>query len=436
MVPTRRLLLLGLLPALPLALATWLSPMLLVALAAGLLALVVAAADWRLTPAGRLLDAGRRHEPKLSLGADNAVEVEVRNAGPLPLLVRLRDEPPPSFVDAPVFLTLRVPAAGAAVARYHVRPRERGQFCFGPITLRYPSPLGLWLRQLTLRPSGEVRVYPNLQELRKYDLLARRGLLTEIGLRNARRLGEGNEFERLREYLPDDEFRRIDWKATARRHKPIARQYETERSQNLILMVDAGRLMGVQIERLSKLDHVVNTVLMLGYVAILRGDRVGLVAFADSVLTYQPPRRGRRAFFGLLERLYNLHWQPVEPDFGVAFDYLAARNLSRALVVCFTDLSGRAASDAVVRHVAALAHRHLVVTVTVSDPNLLRLAGQTATDSQGLYEKAVAQRLLLERQELLGWLRQRGAIALDLPTERLTAAVVNQYLELKARSRI
>ena len=215
------------------------------------------------------------------------------------------------------------------------------------------------MRQHRYPLDAPVKVYPNLLEVRKYELLARRDQLFEIGLKNARRLGEGTEFERLRDYERDDDYRRINWPATARLHKPITTDYQPERSQSVIIMLDAGRLMTAPLGPLSKLDYAINTTLLLAYVAILRGDRVGLLTFADTVMGYWEPDKGRRQFLAILEALYKVQPQQVEADYMKAGAFLSAQRSKRSLVVLFTDIIDRRQADALVRGFGRLAPRHL-----------------------------------------------------------------------------
>ncbi|MGH2354827.1 MAG: DUF58 domain-containing protein, partial [Chloroflexota bacterium] len=294
---------------------------------------------------------------------------------------------------------------------------------------------------------------PNLRQLRRFDLLARRGMMAEAGARASRVAGASTEFERLREYGPDDEFRRINWKATARRDKLIVNQLEAERSQNLIIMIDAGRLMAARVDApasdeaaalttgemtsgLAKLDYALNAALLLGYVGTLRGDRVALLAYVDGVRVYLPPARGRRAFLAMVQALYNLKPEPVEPDHGLAFAYLAARNLRRSLVVLFTDLADRETSTQLVAHLTRAARHHQVVCVTLGDPSVTRPAVARPADGQSLYEKMVAQRLLEERAGVLAALSHRGVVCLDTDADKLSPRLIETYLELKERGRI
>ena len=223
-----------------------------------------------------------------------------------------------------------------------------------------------------------VKVYPNLLDVRRYEMLARRGRLFELGLKNARRLGTGTEFERLREYMPGDDYRQVAWAATARRGKPIVVEYETERSQPIILLLDAGRLMSAPVGDLAKLDYAINTCLLLAFVATLKGDRVGLLVFADRILGYYPPRRGRAQFLSLLEALYNVQAQPVESDYAQAVEYLTRRHPRRSLDIVFTDLLDRSAGTGLVPYISRLAPRHLPMLVAVGDPAVTQRANGAA----------------------------------------------------------
>jgi len=187
---------------------------------------------------------------------------------------------------------------------------------------------------------------------------------------------------------------------------------------------------------LARIDYAVNAVLMLAYVATLHGDKVGLLTFADQVEVYLAPRQGKGQFYRMLELLYAVESQPVEPDYGRALAYLAARQKKRALVVCFTDLTGGPASRALLAGLVPVQQRHLALVVTLSDPGILALARQPPHDSAAVYERAVAGRLLEQRRVTLESLRQAGVLTLDVPADRLTVAVVNRYLELKARTMI
>ena len=434
MLLTRRLLILLLGAAIPILISVVWPPALIV-FGVYLAAVVLGAvADWAVTAAPAAFNINRINEDKLSLGAENLIQIQVQNRSVRPARIEVRDEPPYRFPASATFLSATVPARSSTMLRYYLTPLRRGDYRFGSINVRLVGTLGLIVRQWAVKDSlAAVKVYPNLLEVRKYELLARRNQLAEAGLHAVRILGSGTEFERLRDYQKDDDFRKINWKATARRMKPITMEYETERSQNVMIMLDVGRHMMPPVGPLRKVDYAINTSLMLGYISALRGDRVGIVTFADKVIRYIQPRSGRGQFYTLLDALYNVESQPVEPDYAEAFQYLALRNRRRSLVVVFTDVQDAVSSRALINYLVQLSPHHLPVCVTMSDPNILGLAEQTPTSSATTYQKAVAQNLLNERREVLEILNRHGAITLDVPADKLTVSVINTYLEIKAR---
>jgi uncharacterized protein (DUF58 family) len=448
-VPTWRLYLVLLLAA-PFGAAG--EPLVLVALTIAGLALLGALVDFVLAGDGRRVHLQRRlATDKLSLGAWNPVTLHIDNPTARAQHVQVRDQPPLNFAldqPRPVFAS-SVGVRSATTLMYHVRPPRRGDAAFDDLYLRVDGPLGLVRRTFRQRNSGQlVRVYPDLRELRRYDLLVRRGLEAQPSGRPVRIAGASTEFERVREYVPDDEFRRINWKATARRGQPMVNQFEAERSQNLVILLDAGRSMAALADPpaadeddethagLTKLDRALNAALLLAYVASQRGDRVALLAYSDDVRGFVPPQRGRRALLSTVQALYNLRAEAVEPDHARAFDFLARRNLRRSLVVLFTDLADRESSSALAAQVLGAARQHLVVTVTLADPNLRRPAVRRPTDGHSLYEKMVAQQLLDDRATVLAKLASHGVHTVDTDADSLNPRLIGTYLELKQRGRV
>lgn len=393
-------------------------------------------ADWRLTPRAAAWTLVRSHDDRLSLATENRIQISVRlHQGARPLQVWLRDEPPLSFALAPAeqILTGQVIPGQVQQFSYQVRPPRRGDYRFGNLHLRWESILGLLRCQAGFPATEPVKVYPNLVDVKKYDLLLRKNRLWELGLRTTRVLGSGAEFERLRDYLPDDEYRRINWKATARRNKPISVEYETERSQNIIALLDVGRMMRSPVGDVAKLDYAINAVLLLAFVAAQKGDKLGLLVFSDTVQTWLAPRGGKGQFHRMLEQLYAVEGQPVEPDYQVAFGYFAAKQSKRSLVLVFTDLTGSISTETLVAQMSRLRSRHLPLLVTVRDPTVQRLANQPVVDSTSLYQRTIAEQVLDERRLLLERLQQQGVLTLDVAADELSMAVINRYLALKAR---
>lgn len=396
-------------------------------------------ADWRLTPNYTAWTVTRHHDERLSLAAYNRIEVVIQlRRGVKPVAVWLRDEAPPTFhlAEPERLMWARVVPRVAQTLTYSVYPPRRGDYQFGSLHLRWESLLGLFRRQYTFPAAEPVKVYPNLADVKKYDLLLRKNRLWELGVRNARIFGSGTEFERLRDYSPDDEYRRINWKATARRGKPISVEYETERSQHIMVLLDMGRMMRSPVGDVAKLDYAINAVLLLAYVAAQKGDKIGLLAFADDVQVWVEPRSGKQQFHRLLEQLYRLESTAVEPDYARTFSYFAAKQHKRSLVLLFTDLTGSITTEMLIAQMGRIRRQHLPLLVTMRDPTVQRMADQVVADSPSLYQRTVAEQLLDERRLTIERLIQHGILTLDVPADELSIAVVNRYLELKERNQI
>jgi uncharacterized protein (DUF58 family) len=384
----------------------------------------------------RRLSVRREVDAKLSLGADNEVRLVLRNEGAGEVRLRARDDCPEDLQPSLRESRLRIAAGAEGEMRYRVRPTRRGDYAFGDVAVRASSELGLCEVQRSLPAGRPVKVYPNLQDVRKFEVLVRHSSLRQAGIRRTRMRGVGTEFESLRDHVPDDEHRRIDWKATARRGKLTSREYEQERSQNIVVMIDAGRMMSAELERMSKLDHAINAALMLTYVGGLRGDNVGVLAFSDDVEVFLPPRKGKAHLSRIVEALYRIESKLCEPDYAAAFGHLSRRLRKRSLVVLFTDLIDVQASRLLLAYLAGLTPRHLPLCVAIADPIISRMAAQTPASAEDVYEKAAAEQVLGERQVALATLRRSGAIAIDVPPERLSPEVINTYLALKAEGRL
>jgi uncharacterized protein (DUF58 family) len=420
-----------LLAILPLALAaatladrTLLLPM----LAADLGIALIAALDALL--ARRALVTVKRHAPAvLSIGRLNLISLEVRSSARRRLAVSVTDDlfDTATCDDLPAELAL--PARGLATARYHVRPTRRGAHVLGDHHVRYLSPLGLWIRQVTIPEASPVKVYPDVQAVRAYEMMARQDR-DPAAIRSSRRRGGESEFERLRDYRRGDEFRSIDWKATARRQKIISREYQLESNQNLMFLLDAGRLMTARTAGLSLFDHALNATLMLSHVAARAGDRVGLLAFADGVKSYAPPAGGAGAARAIIQAGYDLHPDLVETDYAAAFEHVGLRVRKRSLVVLFTQVVDDVAAAALLRLMRGVMPRHLPLLVILRDVEIDELV---EGPSEGPYVRGAAAELVSFRDRLVRDLKRQGALVLDVAPGQLTPALINRYLEIKAR---
>jgi len=417
----------------PLALSWWAPGLALLAIPWNGLLLAAAIADYLLLPPWAAIEVSRRVEAELSLGEDNPVRVEVANRSKWQWNITLHDEPPPRMPTDHRDAAAVVAPGRRHTTLYHVRPRARGDYRFGDVWVRVRGRLGLVARIGRFPAEQEVKVYPNLRATARFTLMARRGRLQQLGIRAARLAGAGREFESLRDHQPDDDIRRIDWKATARRGRLVSREYQVERSQNVLLALDLGRTMLAEIDGIAKLDYALNAALLLATVASLSDDRVGLLAFSDTVRAWIAPARGRGQVCRILQALYNVRAERVEPDYEAAFAWLAGRWRRRSLVVAFTDLWDPESSRQTISQLASLQPRHLVACVTLLDSLVPRLASAPLRVASDAFERAVALQVLEDRERAAAELRRRGVLVVDSPADRLSADLVNRYLEVKER---
>ena len=433
-VPTARLCLLALLP-LGLGVATVMRPTLLgPMLAADVLLALVAALDAFL--GRRALITVEREPPRvLSVGRPNPVRLRLRSRATRPLRVTVTDDLSADLSAPELPLEVDLPPLGRASLVYHVRPSRRGVAALADHHLRYPTPLGLWRRQLQLRAHDPLKVYPDVAAVRGYEMLARQSR-ENLLVRAIRLRGGENEFERLREYLRDDEYRNIDWRATARKSRLIVREYQQERNQTVLCLLDSGRLMTAESAGLSQLDHALNATLMMAHVAARAGDQVGLLAFDAEVRAFVPPTGGRRAVNRVVQATYALHPEMVESDFALAADHLARRLRKRALVVIFTQVIDEVAAASLLALVRGLPPRHLPLCVLFRDEEVDRLVevrqAAAAPDSE-LHLAAAAAEAITWRERLVKDLQKGGALVLHVPGREMTPAVVNRYLRIKAQ---
>jgi uncharacterized protein (DUF58 family) len=442
LIPNRSLVWLGLVPLVLAAIVPFDDSMLWPMLIADAGLFLIATIDGlaALASGGKLLTVSRQMPEVFSIGRQNPVTVELRSRTRRRLRVEITCElfEHASAEELPMQLTLRGKAR--SVVRFRVVPRRRGAFVLGDLVVRYPSPLGLWKKQVRFPAHQPVRVYPDVQSVRTWELLARQDRQHSL-MRTTRRLGGESEFEQLRDYSRDDEFRSVDWKATARRGKLTARQYQLESNQNLMFVLDGGRLMTGETGGLSLFDHALNATLMLAHVASRGADRVGLLSYAEQVQAFVPPSAGRKAVQKLIQASYALQPELVEPDPERAFGLLNLRVRARTLVVLFTQVIDERAAEELVRVTRGLFPRHLPLIVLFRDVEVHALLEgpartalpQAAVSELDLYTRGAAAELVSWRDQLIRTLKNQGALILDVDPSDLTPALINRYLDIKAR---
>lgn len=368
--------------------------------------------------------------PALSTPAE--IRIELRSLGEM-FYTTAQDDVPASLRRSLPTVQLQTDRWGEARASYQIVPLERGDVQLGPLFLRCQSRWRIaecWLRADLAQT---VRIYPNLSEAKRHMLYLLRSRQIEVERRLTRRRGLGREFESLRDYRDGDELRDICWTATARRAKPITRQYQIERSQAVCLVVDAGRLLRARVGKLQKLDFSVNAALTLAHVAQYSGDRVALIAYGRRVQQQLGPGRGSPHLRTLVEQLSLVHSEVAEADHVRAARVLLSMQKRRSLVVWITDLAETAMTPDVIQAALQVARRHLLLFISFSEPQVMELLARTPENPLNMYRVMAAQEMAQRRELLLRRLREQGAFALEMPPDQVSTAVVNQYLEIKDR---
>jgi len=423
------------------ALASPLGAWALLVLAA--LLIIAAGLEAAVFPDLRLLSFERVMPQRLSLGVPNEIALRITNNGRRPVHLEVRDRAPFELIPTKQPGSFVLPPGVIAVHRYDVTPPSRGAHTFECVDVRVTRFPGLVRRTAVVPLKGSTHVYPNLRDVSRYALLLHRRRTHMLGIKVARKRGKGTEFETLREYQADDEYRDISWKASARAGKLLTQTFQVERSQNVMILVEAGRMMSAQVDpdgrtppekRLTKLDHAINAALVLAQAAALKEDRVGVLAFAESVKAFRAPKRGRAQLSSIVDALHDLEPALCEPDFAMAFQMLKMRAKRRSLVCLFTDVLDEESARLLTATLPLLLPQHLPLVVAVSDPTIAEMAQAVPYSGQEAFTGAVASELLHERRDILRRLRARGALVLDVAPGELTAAVVNKYLEVKARN--
>lgn len=413
----------------------WFEPRFLWAMAAwDALVLLLWAWDYARLPSPNQVLARRIWKEAVAFGTPSFVDVELQTAARMGILVSIVDDAPSQLCTEPPQLFLRVPPGQATRASYRVVPRERGDLRLGRLYVRYQSALRIAERWASAELSQTVRVYPNLEEARRQMLYLIRSRQVALERRLGRHCGQGRDFESLREHRPGDSWRDICWTASARRNHLITKEYQVERSQTVWIVLDAGRLLRSRVYGPSKLDHAVNAALSLAQVSLYSGDRVGLLAYGRRIQQQVPPGKGLAHLREMLERLALVQAEPSEANHVRAAETLLARQARRSLVVWITDLSETPATPEVIESAMHMASRHLVLFGVIQQPELVEVAARPPDSVNEMYRHIAAQEMLDRRQVLFERLRQRGVLALQFEAARLSALLVNQYLEVKERN--
>jgi uncharacterized protein (DUF58 family) len=426
-----RLLLLGVLFALPL----WVDRRLFIAMIAWDAVLLAAwLVDLRRLPLPSELSVRRSWTAAPALGVPQTVHLDLTNDSTVSIRAWVTDLAGPLLRMVPLELSAAVPAKETARLEYDVLPRERGDAEMDVVAVRYRSTLGLAERWAIVPLRQTVRIYPDIGDATRETLALIRARQVAMEKRRARQFGLGRNFESLREFQQGDELRDVCWTATARRGRLVTRTYQPERSQTVWIVVDAGRLMRAREGAHTRLDRAVNAAFALAQVASSAGDRVGLLTYGRGTSHRVAPGRGAPHLRTMLEALATVRAAAVEADHVRAAGAVMTAQKRRALIVWLTDVAETAAVPEVIESAARMVPQHVLLFAVTRPVELAGLAGRVPSDARDLYRVMAAQEMAERRALLLSQLRQRGALAVEVPSAELTSTIVNRYLGVKERN--
>ncbi|MBV8689872.1 MAG: DUF58 domain-containing protein [Candidatus Eremiobacteraeota bacterium] len=395
--------------------------------------IVLIAADFVLGPRRASIIVQRLETGHFAMRVRTDLRYEIRNESNRFCRIGLFETPIANLEIDEDEITADLPPRSSVQLDRDVLPRARGTAQLGAVYLWYENALGFIRRRMRIDLSTSVRVYPDLSLVERYGKLHARNRLIEAGLRKMRLVGVGTELESLREWTDGDQFRAINWKASARRGKLIVTHYDVERSQNVMLLLDCGRLMSARIDEQRKLDYAITAALSVARIADLANDKVGFVAFANHIIAASPPQSGKRGLTAASQQLYDLEPRFEESDYARAFLYVRSHVQKRSLIVLFTDMFDPVSAATILLDIGVLARRHLVVCVLMSDAAIETALAAAPREPQDVYRAAVAATLAEERRAARAVLTRAGVRVVDAPASKLTVALIDAYLDVKQR---
>ncbi len=388
--------------------------------------------DFRMTPGKKFLEVERVCYEKLSIGTENEIGINIRNNSEYFLKIEALDEVPVYMKTQDSVVAISVEPHYEAAGKYIVVPEKRGEFTFGKIHLKYKGVMGLCVKTGSFDLDKKYKVYPNLKDLSKYGLAAIKKSQLIHGIKKNKSYGIGTEFESLREYTEGDDYRKINWLATARSNKFIVNTYEHEKNQQIMIMLDSSRVMNSEINYIKKLDYCINAAFLLADTAIKKGDNAGVMVFDSTVKRFIKPGKGTGQFHLIAENLYNVEENFVSADYMGALNYLNQNHKRRSLLCIFTELFNADEALQLATALRTLAKHHLPLVITIKDMRLYEYAEGSIEDTKEFFTKVAAMKIIKEREKIQKIFNDFSIAVVDVPPDKLSVEVVNKYLHLKS----
>lgn len=382
------------------------------------------------------ISAERSMADKFSNGDENPVQLLVESRYAFRVWAKIIDEMPAQFQLRDQSFEVSLLPFTPVSLNYTLRPVKRGAYDFGLINIMVRTKLGLVQRRYREGTQQEVAVYPSYVQMRKYELLAISNQLKEFGVKKIRRIGNNMEFEQIKNYVSGDDYRKVNWKATARKNQLMVNQYQEERSQHVYSAVDKGRMMQQPFEGLSLLDYAINASLAISNIALKKGDKTGVVTFQQKVNSFLPSSSRNIQLNLILEHLYKQKTAYKETDFGRLYATLRRKVNQRSLVLLYTNFESLSSMQRQLASLQKIAKQHLLVCIFFENTEVDELIHSAAHDLEQVYTKGIAEQLVYEKKLIVKELKAHGIQTVLTKPQDLTVNTINKYLELKSRGLI
>jgi uncharacterized protein (DUF58 family) len=380
---------------------------------------------------------GNRFVPqRLSNGDENTLRLQFSSSYSFSIHAEIIDEIPHQFQLRDFGIEGELKANQQKEFTYELRPTERGEYDFGNINVFLKTRIGFVRRKISVPAQQTVPVYPSFIQMRKFEMYAISNRLTDIGIKKIRRVGHTMEFDQIKEYVRGDDVRSINWKATARSNNLMVNQYQDERSQNVINVIDMGRVMKMPFDGLHLLDYAINTSLVISNIALIKDDKAGLVTFSNSDSVVVKPEKRRPHIQRIQEALYSLNTNFLESDYERLVISLQKYVNQRSLVLLYTNFETFSSMERQLPYLQRIAKDHLLVTIFFENTEMTKLLHEESKTIGQVYTKTVAEKFAYEKKQIVKALNQRGIQTILTPPKELSVNAINKYLELKARGLI
>jgi uncharacterized protein (DUF58 family) len=397
-----------------------------------MLLLVFSIIDLLLLPRRSQLEAVRELPKRAELGQPLEVAIRLRNRGSRLINVLVADDMPDVFTAEPILLAVLVQDGEQRIMAYKAAGTARGTYAFSFLDIRYWGRWGFWTKQVRITQEQMIRIYPDLSNVKGLLSSVQDSLLLD-GKKVYKKQKVGSEFTHIREYTTDDDPRHMNWAAAARTGRLMTNVFEPERGKIVTLLLDCGRMMGVELDKQVKLDRSLEAAMTLAAIALKQGDQVAVLAFSGTVKAYVPAGRGMAHLQVILEAVFDLRHDAAESNFGIALEYLQRSQRRRSLIVLFSDMENYLFAEQLYPYIKRLRAAHLLLLLSLQDPLLHAWTRAVISDSRAAYIRSTAQKFALDRKQYTQKMAAIGIQVLDVPADQLAVTAVNYYLDVKAR---